>query len=96
MRAAIDDLHSTGAADVTECNSMVTLVNRRMRRELESRQAVKNSVDRHRQLKKQRECNEKSTVSVTDLQRSYIYNSDANNQININSACDQRDQAQDR
>jgi putative component of membrane protein insertase Oxa1/YidC/SpoIIIJ protein YidD len=33
MRAAVDDLRSTGAADVTECNGIVTLVNRRMCRE---------------------------------------------------------------
>ncbi len=46
MRAAVDDLRSTGAADVTESNGIVTLVNRRMRREYENRQAVKNRVDR--------------------------------------------------
>jgi hypothetical protein len=86
MRAAIDDLRSTGAADVTECNSVVTLVNRRMRREFENRQGVKNRVDRHRKEKKQRECNEHCTPSVTGMQRSYIYNSDTNNQININAS----------
>jgi len=82
MRAAVDDLRSTGAADVTECNGIVTLVNRRMRREYESRQAVKNRVDRHRQQKKQRLGNENCSAPVTELQRSYIYNLDTNNQIN--------------
>lgn len=36
MRAAIDDLRATGAADVTECNANVILVNRRMQREYNS------------------------------------------------------------
>jgi hypothetical protein len=85
MRAAIDDLRLTGAADVTECSSVVTLVNRRMRREFEDRQAVKNRVDRHRQLKKQRECNEHCMPPVTDMQRSYIYNSDTNNYKNTDA-----------
>lgn len=85
MRAAIDDLRLTGAADVTECNGIVTLVNRRMRREFECRQAVKNRVDRHRQLKKQPQRNEHCMPPVTDTQRSYIYNLDTNNQINTNT-----------
>ena len=42
MRAAVDDLRSTGAANVTDSNGIVTLVNRRMRREYEDRQAVRN------------------------------------------------------
>ncbi len=83
MRAAVDDLRSTGAADVTESNGIVTLVNRRMRREFENRQAVKNRVDRHRQLKRQRECNAAGNASETDLQRSFNYKSVINNQKNI-------------
>ncbi|HYK88837.1 MAG TPA: hypothetical protein VE398_08710 [Acidobacteriota bacterium] len=73
MRAAVDDLRSTGAADVTVSNGIVTLVNRRMRREYENRQAVKNRVDRHRRNKKQRECNAVCNASATDLQRASTY-----------------------
>ena len=65
MRAAVDDLRSTGAADVTESNNIVTLVNRRMRREYENRQAVKNRVDSHRQNKR----NANATRLVTLLSR---------------------------
>jgi len=83
MRAAVDDLRSTGAADVTVSNGIVTLVNRRMRREYENRQAVKNRVDRHRQNKKQRECNAFCNASDTDMQRDNIYMSEAKIKKNI-------------
>lgn len=39
MHKAVDDLRATGAADVQICNGVVTLVNRRMHRESEQRQA---------------------------------------------------------
>jgi hypothetical protein len=83
MRAAADDLHSTGAADVTENNGIVTLVNRRMRREYENRQAVKNRVDRHRQNKKKRECNAVCSASDMEVQRANTYMSEAKTKKNI-------------
>ncbi len=73
MRAAVDDLRSTGAADVTESNGIVTLVNRRMRREYENRQAVKNRVDRHRENKKKREGNAVRNASDTEVQQPNTY-----------------------
>jgi hypothetical protein len=76
MRAAVDDLRSTGAADVTVSNGIVTLVNRRMRREYENRQAVKNRVDRHRRNKKQREGNAVCIASETKVQRLNTYMSE--------------------
>jgi hypothetical protein len=83
MRAAVDDLRSTGAADVTVSNGIVTLVNRRMRREYENRQAVKNRVDRHRLNKKQRECNAVCNASATDVQRANTYMLEAKVKENI-------------
>jgi len=69
MRAAVDDLCSTGAADVTVSNGVVTLVNRRMRREYENRQAVKNRVDRLRQNKKKRRSDYYATLSPVSTGR---------------------------
>ena len=83
MRAAVDDLRSTGAADVTVSNGIVTLVNRRMRREYENRQAVKNRVDRHRKNKRQPECNAVRNASDTQVQREDIYKSEAKVRKNI-------------
>ena len=83
MRAAADDLRSTGAADVTVSNGIVTLVNRRMRREYENRQAVKNRVDRHRRSKKQRERNVACNVSDTEVQRDNTYMSEVKVKKNI-------------
>lgn len=48
MQAAIDDLRATGAATVTERNSVVTLTNRRMQAEHEKRLATRERVGRHR------------------------------------------------
>jgi hypothetical protein len=83
MRAAVDDLRSTGAADVTVGNGIVTLVNRRMRREYENRQAVKNRVDRHRQNKKKRESKAVCNAIDTDLQRANTYMLEAKVKENI-------------
>jgi hypothetical protein len=83
MRAAVDDLRSTCAADVTVSNGIVTLVNRRMRREYEDRQAVKNRVDRHRQNKKKLECNANCNASDTNMQRDNTYMSEVKIKKNI-------------
>lgn len=83
MRAAVDDLRSTGTADVTVSNGIVTLVNRRMRREYENRQAVKNRVDRHRRNKKQRERNAACNASDTQMQRANTYKSEVKVKKNI-------------
>jgi excinuclease UvrABC ATPase subunit len=83
VRAAVDDLRSTGAADVTVSNGIVTLVNRRMRREYENRQAVKSRVDRHRRNKKQRERNAASNASDTDMQHDNTYMSEVKVKKNI-------------
>jgi hypothetical protein len=48
MQTAIAELDSTGAANVTERNGVVTLVNRRMQREHQERLATRNRVQRHR------------------------------------------------
>jgi hypothetical protein len=83
MRASVDDLRSTGAADVTVSNGIVTLVNRRMRREYENRQAMKNRVDRHRQNKKKRECTAFCNASDTDVQHTNTYKSEVKIKKNI-------------
>ncbi len=83
MRAANDDLRSTGASDVTDSNEIVTLVNRRMFREYENRQAVKNRVDRHRRNKKQREGNAACNASDTEVQRDNTYMSEVKVRKNI-------------
>ena len=83
MRAAVDDLRSTGAADVTVSDGIVTLVNRRMRREYENRQAVKNRVDRHRRNKKQREGNAACNACDTEVQRDNTYMSEVKVKKNI-------------
>jgi hypothetical protein len=74
MRAAADELRSCGAADVTECNGIVTLVNRRMRREAEERKSVKNRVDKHRAKQKESEAEDACNDSETDLKRSINHN----------------------
>jgi hypothetical protein len=48
VSSAIDELSKTGAADVTENNGVVTLVNRRMRREWKKRQQTKLRVNKVR------------------------------------------------
>lgn len=48
MRVALDDLKSRNAADVTERNGIVTLVNRRMRREWTVRKSNRDRQQRHR------------------------------------------------
>jgi hypothetical protein len=48
MQTAIAELDTTGAANVTERNGVVTLVNRRMQREHLERLATRNRVQRHR------------------------------------------------
>lgn len=74
MRAAVDDLRTSGAADVAEQNAIVTLVNRRMRRLYEDRQATKNRVDRHRSKKSETEDHRQRNASVTDLKRCINHN----------------------
>jgi hypothetical protein len=74
MRAAADDLRSTGAADVTECNGIVTLVNRRMFREAEDRKSVKNRVDRYRAKQRTPEADAGCNASDTDLKRPINHN----------------------
>jgi hypothetical protein len=54
-----------------------------MRREYENRQAVKNRVDRHRLIKKQRECNAVCNASATDVQRANTYMLEAKVKENI-------------
>ena len=63
---AVEELRKTGAADVTECNGVVTLTNRRMKRDHDERQAVKNRVHKHREQKQ----NASETPSVTTEKRS--------------------------
>jgi hypothetical protein len=48
LHAAIAELKATGAADVTERNGVVTLVNRRMQRIYKERVAVRERVAKHR------------------------------------------------
>lgn len=48
LRAAIAELKATGAADVTERNGSVTLVNRRMQRDYRERLMTRERVKRHR------------------------------------------------
>lgn len=48
VRHAASELRANGAADVEECNGVVTLVNRRMQREYEERLAIKRRVRKHR------------------------------------------------
>lgn len=48
MRLAIEELASTGAAEISERNGIVTVVNRRMKREWEQRVASTERVKKHR------------------------------------------------
>ena len=60
LMAAIDDLQSTGAADVTVRNGIVTLINRRMYREAKNREANRLRQQRHRK-------NDECHASVTPM-----------------------------
>lgn len=48
VSSAIDEINHTGTADVTERNGVVTVVNRRMKREFDARKKASERVKRHR------------------------------------------------
>lgn len=70
MRAALDDLKSRNAADCDERNGVVTLQNRRMRREWTDRKSCHDRVLRHRRKKRGDAVTPVVTVGVTHIVRS--------------------------
>jgi len=56
-------------ARLCRCTAIVTVINRRMKREYEKRQGVKNRVDRHRNKKCNAGCNGKCNGDVTQNKR---------------------------
>jgi len=48
IRVAVDELKNSDTADVTECNGVVTLENRKMKREFKTRNSTKTRVQKHR------------------------------------------------
>lgn len=48
LEQALDELATSGAADITECNGKVTIINRRMKREAEQRLATSKRVAKYR------------------------------------------------
>lgn len=68
-QTAISELHHTKAANVSECNGVYTLVNRRMNAEFKARTTSAERVRRHRQNKDVTKCNANVTMcnaNVTD------------------------------
>ncbi len=81
MRAAIDDLKLRSAADVTERDGIVTLMNRRMRREWIGRKSAR---DRQKR-KREREANGVVT-EMSHGESPPLSNSHSNNQIKKDSS----------
>lgn len=61
VHAAVDELKCTKVADVTECNGIVTLTNRRMVREERERKSTRCRVKRFRNGDNKRDCNDDVT-----------------------------------
>lgn len=62
--AALQDLQVTNAADVTVRNGLVTVINRRMKREYYARKSSKDRVDRHRNPDSPPDCNGSVTPHI--------------------------------
>jgi hypothetical protein len=66
---------ANNTADVGEdCNGVVTVTNRRMKREHEERESTANRVQNHRTGKAESACNGVVTPDVTPLKRSILHN----------------------
>lgn len=84
---ALDELIATKTADVTFRNGFVTVTNRRMKRESNSRKSANERVKRHRSTKKasddtdvKRECNNTSSSSSSSSVSCNTHNSVTSNQ----------------
>jgi len=91
LMAAIDDLQTTGAADVTVRNGNVTLINRRMNREAKIREA-----NRLRQAKCRGHTECHSDVTTMSQPSGYSYISDSSIKKRINALFDSFYQAYPR
>jgi hypothetical protein len=74
LRAALDDLAARNAADVTERNGIVTLVNRRMRRAFTGRKSNRERQKRFRNKIRDGPVTGDVTPSVTDNNHSHSHN----------------------
>ena len=73
--AALIEWQSNNTADVSEdCNGLVTVTNRRMKREHDERESTANRVHNHRTGKAESACNGVVTPDVTALKRSILHN----------------------
>lgn len=77
INQAIQELSVTKTADVTECNDLVTVINRRMHREERERKLTRSRVNKHRVTVEKRICNAdvtppSSTSSSTSVKEKVI------------------------
>jgi hypothetical protein len=86
LHAAFGELKTTKAADVRECNGLVTLICRRMVHEAKARQQTVERVHQHRETQMKRKCNAPCNAVVTPLFKSV--SSTAHSALALESAKD--------
>lgn len=80
IECAINELKDTKTANVTVCNGNVTVMSRRLKREMEERESTRIRVQKHRDRKKSDECN----ADVTSTRARSVSFSYSNTDTNTN------------